>query len=47
LSDAEYALTDEGHDLRASQAWPGHRSIAGTAVYTAPAANRFEDFWRD
>jgi hypothetical protein len=25
----------------------GHGSITSTAVYTAPAPNRFKDFWRD
>jgi site-specific recombinase XerD len=40
-----YALANKGHDTRAIQGWLGHRSITGTAVYTAP--NRFKDFWRD
>jgi site-specific recombinase XerD len=42
-----YALTNKGHDTRAIQGWLGHRSIISTAVYTAPAPNRFKDFWRD
>jgi site-specific recombinase XerC len=35
------------HDTRAIQGWLGHRSITSTAVYTALAPNRFEDFWRE
>jgi hypothetical protein len=35
------------HDTRAIQGWLGHRSITGTAVYTALAPNRFKDFWRE
>jgi hypothetical protein len=31
----------------AIQGWLEHRSITGTAVYTALAPNRFKDFWRD
>jgi len=42
-----YALANKGHDTRAIQAWLGHRSITSTAIYTALAANRFKDFWRD
>src|SRR5271163_1976966 len=42
-----YALANKGHDTRAIQGWLGHRSITGTAVYTALAPNRFKDFWRD
>ena len=42
-----YALANKGHDTRAIQAWLGHRSITGTAVYTALAPNRFKDFWRE
>jgi integrase len=42
-----YALVNKGHDTRAIQGWLGHRSITGTAVYTALAPNRFKDFWRD
>jgi integrase len=41
-----YALANKGHDTRAIQGWLGHRSITSTAVYTAPAPNRFKDFWR-
>jgi hypothetical protein len=36
-----------GHDTRAIQGWLGHRAITRTAVYTAPAPNRFKDFWRE
>jgi site-specific recombinase XerD len=42
-----YALANKGHDTRAIQGWLGHRSSTSTAVYTALAPNRFEDFWRD
>jgi site-specific recombinase XerD len=42
-----YTPANKGHDTRAIQGWPGHRSITGTAVYTALAPNRFKDFWRD
>jgi len=42
-----YALANKGHDTRAIQGWLGRRSITGAAVYTAPAPNRFKDFWRD
>jgi integrase len=42
-----YALANKGHDTRAIQEWLGHRSITSTAVYTALALNRFNDFWRE
>jgi site-specific recombinase XerD len=42
-----YALANKGHDTRAIQGWLGHRSITSTAVYTALAPNRFNDFWRN
>jgi site-specific recombinase XerD len=42
-----YALANKGHGTRAIQDWLGRRSITSTAVYTAPAPNRFKDFWRD
>jgi len=42
-----YALANRGHDTRAIQGWLGYRSITSTAVYTALAANRFKDFWRE
>ena len=42
-----YALANKGHDTRAIQGWPGHRSITSTAVYPALAPNRFKDFWRE
>jgi site-specific recombinase XerD len=32
---------------KAIQAWLGHKSITSTTIYTAPASNRFKDFWRD
>jgi hypothetical protein len=41
-----YALANKGHDTRAIQGRLGQRSITSTALYTAPAANRFKDFWR-
>jgi hypothetical protein len=36
-----------GPRYEAIQRWFGHRSITGTAVYTAVAPNRFKDFWRE
>jgi type 1 fimbriae regulatory protein FimB len=42
-----YALADRGRDTRAIQGCLGHRSITSTAVYTAPAPNRFNNFWRE
>jgi hypothetical protein len=42
--DCGYALANKGHDTRAIQGWLGHRSITSTAVYTAPAPNRFKGF---
>jgi site-specific recombinase XerD len=42
-----YALAAKGHDTSAIQQYLGHRSITSTAVYTAPAPNRFRDFWRE
>jgi site-specific recombinase XerD len=41
-----YALANKGHDTRAIQGSPEHRSITSTAVYTALAPNRFKDLWR-
>jgi type 1 fimbriae regulatory protein FimB/type 1 fimbriae regulatory protein FimE len=38
------ALANKGHETRAIQGWLGHRSITSTAVCTALAPNRFEDF---
>jgi integrase len=42
-----YALANKGVDTRAIQAWMGHASIVHTTRYTALAADRFKDFWRD
>jgi site-specific recombinase XerD len=42
-----YALANKGHDTRAIRGWLGDRSIISTAVYTAPAPNRFKGFWGD
>jgi len=35
-----------GHDMRALQAWLGHRNIQRTVRYTALATNRSKNFWR-
>lgn len=44
-----YRLTNAGHDLRAIQAWLGHRNIQHTVAYTSLAPNRFDKlkFWED
>ena len=38
---------DDGHDSRALQHYPGHKSIAHTVRYTELAPDRFKTFWRD
>jgi integrase len=42
-----FYLANAGHDTRAIQAYLGHRNISNTVRYTALAAARFKDFWRD
>jgi site-specific recombinase XerD len=36
-----------GHDIRAIQAYLGHRSIMSTVRCTALTPNRFKHFWKD
>jgi site-specific recombinase XerD len=42
-----YKLANDGHDTRAIQAYLGHRNIQNTTRYTAPAPQRFKEFFRD
>jgi site-specific recombinase XerD len=42
-----YALANKGHDMRAVQAYLGHRNIQHTVRYTEVSATRFKDFWND
>jgi site-specific recombinase XerD len=42
-----YALANKGHDIRALQAYLGHRNIQHTVRYTELSPTRFKDFWRD
>jgi type 1 fimbriae regulatory protein FimB/type 1 fimbriae regulatory protein FimE len=42
-----YKLANDGQDTRAIQHYLGHRSIASTVRYTALAADRFRNFWKD
>jgi len=42
-----YALANDGQDTRAIQAYLGHVAIQHTVRYTALAASRFANFWRD
>jgi site-specific recombinase XerD len=41
-----FALASRGHDIRALQAYLGHRNIQHTARYTELAPDRFKGFWR-
>ena len=41
-----YALSNRGHDMRALQAYLGHRNIQHTVRYTELSPARFKDFWR-
>jgi|SRR5262245_11471522 len=40
-----YALATRGHDIRALQAYLGHRNIQHTVRYTELSPTRFKDFW--
>ena len=42
-----FYLANEGHDTRAIQLYLGHKNIQHTVRYTALAADRFKDFWKD
>ena len=42
-----FKLANDGVDTRAIQHYLGHRSIASTVRYTALAADRFRNFWKD
>jgi type 1 fimbriae regulatory protein FimB/type 1 fimbriae regulatory protein FimE len=42
-----FKLANDGHDIRAIQAYLGHRSIMSTVRYTALTPNRFKNFWKD
>jgi type 1 fimbriae regulatory protein FimB/type 1 fimbriae regulatory protein FimE len=35
-----------GHDIRALQAYLGHKNIQHTVRYTELSPHRFKDFWR-
>jgi integrase len=41
-----FALANAGHDMRALQAWLGHKNIQHTVRYTELAPDRFRNFWR-
>ena len=40
------ALANEGHDIRALQAYLGHKNIQHTVRYTELSPDRFKDFWQ-
>jgi type 1 fimbriae regulatory protein FimB/type 1 fimbriae regulatory protein FimE len=42
-----FKLANDGVDTRGLSHYLGHRSLASTEVYTAQAAKRFQDFWKD
>jgi type 1 fimbriae regulatory protein FimB/type 1 fimbriae regulatory protein FimE len=42
-----YTLTNKGQDIRAIQAYLGHKNITHTVRYTALSPERFKDFWRE
>jgi len=42
-----FKLAKAGVDIRALQAYLGHRNIQHTVRYTELAPDRFKDFWRD
>jgi len=41
-----FALANKGHDMRALQAYLGHKNIQHTVRYTELSPDRFKDFWR-
>jgi type 1 fimbriae regulatory protein FimB/type 1 fimbriae regulatory protein FimE len=42
-----FKLANDGVDTRSLQAYLGHRKFQNTTRYTAPAPDRFKEFWRD
>jgi type 1 fimbriae regulatory protein FimE len=42
-----YKLANDGQDTRSIAHYLGHRNLQSTARYTALAADRFKDFFRD
>ena len=44
---AGFKLANDGQDTRAIQHYLGHRNIQHTVRYTALAADRFKDFWKE
>jgi site-specific recombinase XerD len=42
-----YKLANDGHDTRAIQSYLGHRDTQNTTRNTAPAPQRFREFFRD
>lgn len=42
-----FKLANDGHDTRSLAHYLGHRSLQSTARYTALAADRFKNFWKD
>lgn len=42
-----HKLANDGRDTRAIQHYLGHANIQHTVRYTALAADRFKDFWKD
>ena len=42
-----YALANKGQDIRALQAYLGHRNIQHTVRYTERSPTHFKDFWRE
>jgi len=42
-----YKLANDKQDTRAIQLYMGHKNIQHIVRYTALAAGRFQDFWRD
>jgi site-specific recombinase XerD len=40
-----YALANRGHDVRAPEAYLGHRNIQQTVRYTELSPTHFKNFW--